>query len=178
MDPKKIQSSFSPAIEHFSHEIQKIRDNRPSPELLEDIQVEVYGAKMPIKQLGTVSVVDPTLMSIQVWDASNVESIKKALNESALNLNASSDGQLIRIPLPPMSEERREELVKFVKKIAEEAKISIRNIRRDLIDSLKESALSEDDVSRGEKEIQKITDEKTNYIDEELEKKEKDLMTI
>jgi len=173
-----MKLKFDKTLDHFSEELRKIRDSRANPEIIEDITVDVYGSKMPIKQLGNVSIVDPTLMVVSCWDKSIIEEVKKAIESSDTGLVPMIDGTNIKIPLPPMSQERREELVKLVKKIAEEARISIRNVRHELLDELETQNLSEDDKERNEKEIQKWVDEYNKKIDEELKSKENDLMTI
>jgi len=171
---KPIQASF----DHFTAEIQKIRGSRANPHLLVDLKANVYGSAMPIKQLGTVNVVDPTLITVHCWDKASAEPIKKAIEESDLGVTPSIDGNLIRVPLPPLTEERREELVKVVKKIAEEAKISIRRARRDFLDGLKAKNATEDDLERGEKEVQRLVDEFNEKIENEATEKEKELLTV
>jgi ribosome recycling factor len=165
--------------EYFISEIAKIRGSRANPSLLEDIVVEVYNSQMPIKQVGTVNVVDPTLMTVQCWDKQNVEAVKKAIEDSELNVTPSIDGNIVRVPLPSLTEERREELVKIVKKSAEEAKISARRTRHEFLESLEnDDGLSEDDVDRGKKEIQKMIDDFNEKVDQEIEKKSEELMKI
>ncbi|MDD3647834.1 MAG: ribosome recycling factor [Candidatus Dojkabacteria bacterium] len=160
----------------FTKEVQKVRGGRANPQLIEDMTVSVYNSVMPIKQLGTVNVVDPTLITVQCWDKENADAICKVISESDLNVNPSVDGSLVRVPLPPLTEERRVELTKVVKKLLEEVKISIRNIRREFIDSLEEE--NEDEKERGEKEIQKLVDEYNELVDKEYTKKEQELMTV
>jgi len=178
MDLQKAEKKINKSRKFFIKEIGKLRGSRANPNLIEDIKVKVYGSVMPIKQLGSVNVVDPTLITVQCWDKNNAEDIKIAIQESDLNVVPSVDGGLVRVPLPPITEERRKELVKIVKKLAEEAKVSVRMIRRDFIDQLEEEEKSEDDIERGKKDIQKLVDKFNDNIEKEIEKKEKELMSI
>lgn len=171
---KKMQKTK----DYFQDELSKIRGNRANPQLLEDIKVVVYGSRLPIKQLGTVNVVDPTLITVQCWDKSNADSVKKAIEESDLNVVPSVDGGLVRVPLPPLTKERREELVKVVKKLVEDAKVSIRRIRRDFLDLLEKESVSEDDLKRGKKQVQDLVHEFNKAIDDEFDKKQEELLTI
>lgn len=171
---KKIQKTK----EYFQDELSKIRGSRANPQLLEDIKVVVYDSRLPIKQLGTVNVVDPTLITVQCWDKNSVDSVKKAIEESDLNVVPSIDGGLVRVPLPPLTKERREELVKVVKKLVEKAKVSVRKIRRDYLDLLKEESISEDDLKRGKKLVQDLICEFNKAIDDEFDKKQEELLTI
>lgn len=178
MDSSGVRQKMQAGFDHFVVEIQKIRGSRANPHLIEDIKANVYNSMMPIKQLGTVAVVDPTLITVNCWDKTNAEAIKKAIEESDLGVTPSIDGSLIRVPLPPLTEERREELVKVVKNLAEETKISLRRARRDFLDELESAQSTEDDIERGEKEVQKLIDEYNAKIDEEAESKEKELLTV
>lgn len=178
MTMKEAEKKLRKTKEYFSNELAKVRGSRANPQLIEDIVVDVYGSSMPIKQIATVSVADPRLITVSCWDKNNVDAVKKAIETSELNVNPSEDGNLVRVPLPPLTEERREELVKVVKKLAEDAKVSIRHIRRDFIDSLEKESKSEDDLNRGKKQIQSLVDEANKMIEEEFEKKEEELMTI
>ncbi len=159
-----------------------LRAGRAHASLLDGIMVEAYGNLTPISQVGTVSVPDPRTLSVSVWDRSLAKNVEKALRESDLGLNPASDGTLIRIPIPPLSEERRKELVKIAGKYSEQNKVAIRNIRRDAIDAVKklkkDNLISEDDEKRFENEIQKLTDEAVKKIDEMLASKEKDIMQV
>ncbi len=159
-----------------------LRAGRAHAGLLDGIMVESYGSMTPVSQVGTVNVPDPRTLSISVWDKSLAKSVEKALRESDLGLNPVSDGALIRIPIPPLSEERRKELVKIAGKYAEQNKVAIRNIRRDALDSVKklkkDNQISEDEEKRYENEIQKLTDDAIKKIDEMLENKEKDIMQV
>ena len=142
----------------------------------------MYGSKMPLNQVGTVSVPEARLLSVQVWDGSAVKSVEKAIRDAGLGLNPMPDGNNIRIPIPDLNEERRQELVKVAGKIAENARISVRNVRRDGMDSVKkmekDGDISEDELKRFSDEIQKLTDEVVKSIDSALEAKEKDIMTV
>jgi len=178
MNIEEARKKMQKTLDYFHDELGKIRGSRANPQLIEDLQVEAYGAKVPIKQIATVSVVDPTLMTIQSWDKTNVESIQRAVEEADLGVNPMVDGALIKVALPPMTEERRGELVKVIKKITEETKIAIRHIRRNILDQVEEEGLSEDEQERQKKEIQKIVDESNKNIDEEFNKKENELLTV
>lgn len=159
-----------------------LRAGRAHASLLDGIMVEAYGSLTPISQVGTVNVPDPRTLSVSVWDKSLAKSVEKALRESDLGLNPVSDGALIRIPIPPLSEERRKELVKVAGKYTEQNKVAIRNIRRDALDGIKklkkDNLVSEDEEKRFENEIQKLTDDAIKKIDEMLENKEKDIMQV
>lgn len=178
MSAKDAKTKMQRTFDYFQKELMKVRGSRANPQLIEDIKVNVYESQMPVKQLATVSVVDPTLVTVQCWDKNNCEEIKKAIEQADVGVNPSIDGNVIRIPLPPLTEERREELVKVIKKLSEEAKVSIRRIRREFINKIKEGELSEDEVERGEKEIQKFVDEYNDLIGQEFEKKQEELLTI
>lgn len=178
MNIKDAQAKMESTMEYFEGELAKLRGSRTNPQLIEDIKVEVYGSSLPIKQLATVSVVDPTLIAVQCWDKNNVEEVKKAIADSDLNVNPSIDGNIVRVPLPALTKERREELVKVVKSLQEEAKISLRRTRREFIDSLEKESQSEDEQDRGKKEIQKLLDKCNEAIEEAFAKKEKELLTI
>lgn len=178
MDINKAKAKLQKTLNHIKEEYNKIRGGRINPKIIEDIKADAYGAKTPIQQMGTVSVVDSSLITVQCWDPNNAEAIKKAINESDLNVNASIDGSTIRVPLPPLTEERRKELVKVVKNLAEEAKLSVRMIRRDYLDALEKSGLSEDDVERGEKQIQELVDKTNKAIEDLFKEKKEQLMKI
>ncbi len=159
-----------------------LRAGRAHVSLLDGIMVEAYGSMTPLSQVGTISVPDARTLSVSVWDRSLAKAVDKALRESDLGLNPASDGQLIRIPIPPLSEERRKELVKIAGKYAEQNKVAIRNIRRDALDEVKklkkDNLISEDDEKRYENEIQKLTDDSIKKIEDMLETKEKDIMQV
>ncbi len=159
-----------------------LRAGRAHASLLDNIMVEAYGNLSPIAQVGTISVPDARTLSISVWDKGLAKSVEKALRESDLGLNPVSDGQLIRIPIPPLSEERRKELVKVAGKYAEQTKIAIRNIRRDALDDIKklkkDNLISEDDEKKYGNEIQKMTDDSIKKIDDMFDQKEKDILQV
>ena len=159
-----------------------LRAGRAHASLLDGIMVEAYGSLTPISQVGTVGVPNARTLSVSVWDKSIAKSVEKALRESDLGLNPVSDGTLIRIPIPPLSEERRRELVKIAGKYAEQNKVAIRNIRRDALDEVKklkkDNLISEDEEKKAETEIQKITDEAVKKVDEMQSLKEKDIMQV
>lgn len=169
-------------LESLKNDFGGLRAGRAHASLLDGIMVEAYGSMTPLAQVGTISVPDARTLSISVWDKSLAKSVDKALRESDLGLNPASDGQLIRIPIPPLSEERRKELVKIASKYAEQNKVAIRNIRRDGLDGIKklkrDNLISEDEEKRFEAEIQKLTDESIKKIDEALASKEKDILQV
>jgi len=159
-----------------------LRAGRAHASLLDNIMVEAYGSPVPIAQVGTISVPDARTLSVSVWDKGLAKSVEKALRESDLGLNPVSDGQLIRIPIPPLSEERRKELVKIAGKYAEQSKVAIRNVRRDALDEVKklkkDNLISEDDEKRYNTDIQKITDDSIKKIDDLYALKEKDILQV
>ena len=170
------------SIEAFKHEMAKIRTGKATTALLDGIKVDYYGAMTPLNQVANVSVLDPHTLNVTPWDKGMVEKIDKAILQAELGLNPISDGTNLRIPIPPLTEERRKELVKLVKKFAEDAKIAIRNIRRDAKDHVKKQEknkeISEDQMHDLEDEIQKLTDEHIKRIDELFAEKEKEIMEI
>ena len=176
------KSRMDKTLESLRTDFGSLRAGRAHASLLDGIMVEAYGSLTPISQVGTVNVPDPRTLSVSIWDKSLAKSVEKALRESDLGLNPVSDGTLIRIPIPPLSEERRKELVKVAGKYAEQNKVAIRNIRRDALDEVKklkkDNLISEDEEKRFENEIQKLTDDSIKKIDEMLENKEKDIMQV
>lgn len=170
------------AIDSLNKEFAGLRTGRASASLLDPIMVEIYGSKMPLSQVGTISVPESRMLSVQVWDATAVKSVDKAIREAGLGLNPMQDGNNIRIPIPDLTQERRTELSKVAGKYAEAAKVSVRNVRRDAMDSLKKSEkdgdISEDDHKRLSDEVQKLTDDSIKKIDKMLSDKEKDIMTV
>lgn len=169
-------------IESLKADFGGLRAGRAHASLLDGIMVEAYGSMTPLSQVGTVSVPDARTLSVSVWDRGLAKTVEKALRESDLGLNPASDGQLIRIPIPPLSEERRKELVKIAGKYSEQNKVAVRNIRRDALDEIKklkkDNQISEDEEKRFENEIQKMTDEAIKKIDEAFASKEKDIMQV
>ena len=170
------------AISAFSHDLAGLRTGRASVNMIDQITVDAYGSKMPIEQVGTISVPEPRTISIQVWDKGLVVSVEKSIQESGLGLNPQTDGQLVRIPVPELNEERRTELKKLIKSIGEKSKVSIRNIRREANEELKKllksKEISEDEEKSNEKNIQVITDNHIKTVDEKVSAKEKEIMTI
>ena len=166
----------------FVKELTSLRTGRANASMLDLIKVDVYGQKMPINQLGTITTPEPRVINIQVWDANNVPLLDSAIKKSDLGLNPQIDGQLVRLPIPDLSEERRSEIKKVIKTMGEKCKVSIRNIRReaneDLKKLLKSKEIGEDDEKSKEKIIQNITDEHIKIVDEKVSSKEKEIMTI
>ena len=181
-DSKSYYLKMDKTIEVFDKELSSLRTGRANASMLDLIKVDVYGQKMPINQLGTITIPEPRMISIQVWDLNNVNLIDSSIKKSELGLNPQIDGQLIRLPIPDLSEERRNEMKKMVKAMGEKCKVSIRNIRREANDNLKnllkQKEISEDDENKSEKEIQILTDKHINLIDEKVSSKEKEIMTI
>ena len=166
----------------FIKDLSALRTGRANAGMLDIIKVDVYGQKMPINQLGTITVPEPRTLNIQVWDQNNVTLIDSSIRKSEMGLNPQIDGQLIRIPIPNLNEERRKKLKKMIKTMAEKSKVSIRNIRREANDilkiMLKEKKISEDENNKYEKEIQMITDQEVKKVDEKVSQKEKEIMTV
>jgi len=166
----------------FTKELSSLRTGRANASMLDLVKVEVYGQKLPINQLATITTPEPRVINIQVWDLNNVNLIDSAIKKSELGLNPQIDGQLIRLPIPDLSEERRNEIKKIIKSTGEKCKVSIRNIRREANDELKKllksKDISEDDENKFEKIIQKTTDQHIKLIDEKVISKEKEIMTI
>ena len=177
-----LELKMNSAISHFEKELNSLRTSRANPSMLDNISVEAYGSKTPLNQLGNISVPDPNTITIQVWDTSLTKSIENSILESNLGLNPQTDGQLIRLPIPKLSEERRQELSKIASEYAENSKIVIRNIRREYIDlnkkQKKDSNLSEDDFKKLNDEIQKKTDQNILKIDNILENKKTDILKV
>ncbi len=169
-------------LEVFNKELGSLRTGRANANMLDLVKVDVYGQKMPINQLSTVTTPEARMINIQVWDLNNVNLIDSAIKKSELGLNPQIDGQLIRLPVPDLSEERRNEMKKMIKSMGEKCKISVRNIRReandDFKDLLKKKEISEDDEKIHEKEIQDLTDNHIKLIDDKVIAKEKEIMTI
>ncbi|MDG2032952.1 MAG: ribosome recycling factor [Rhodospirillales bacterium] len=166
------------ALEVLHKEFGGLRTGRASVSLLEPVTVEAYGQPMPMNQVGTVGVPEARLLTVQVWDKGLVSSVEKAIRDSDLGLNPVSDGQLVRIPIPPLSEERRVELTKIAGRYTEEAKIAIRNVRRHAMDELKKADISEDAQREYGDAVQKLTDEYVTMMDEALAKKEEEILQV
>ena len=182
LDDNSYRSKMSKTIEVFSKELNTLRTGRANASMLDFVKVEVYGQKMPINQLGTITTPEPRTINIQVWDVNNLSFIDSAIKKSELGLNPQIDGQLIRLPVPELNEERRSELKKIIKSIGEKCKVSIRNIRReaneDLKKLLKSKEISEDDEKNFEKKVQLITDNHIKLVDDKVSTKEKEIMII
>ena len=182
MDKKLIESKMIASVNHFSKEINGLRTGRASTALVESILVESYGSKLPLNQVGNIAVPEARLITIQVWDNSLIKNVEKAIMDSDLGINPQTDGNLIRLPLPNIDEERRKELSKIASKYAEDNKISIRNTRRDCIDSLKKDQkdgnMNEDELKKSMDDVQKITDKFINQIDSLLKSKQEEIMKV
>lgn len=174
----ELERRMSAAIDALKKEFDGLRTGRASTNLLENIQVEVYGAKMPINQCASVSVAEARLLNVQVWDAANTKAVEKAISAAGLGLNPQASGTLIRVPLPGLTEERRAELSKVAAKHAEAAKVAVRNIRREGMDTAKKAKMPEDELKGTEEKIQKATDNWIKKIDEALAAKEKDITQV
>ena len=181
-DEKSHSLKMDKAIEVFSKELSSLRTGRANSAMLDLIKVDVYGQQMPINQIGSITTPEPRMINIQVWDQNNVSLIDAAIKKSELGLNPQIDGQLIRLPIPELNEERRTELKKLIKSMGEKCKISIRNIRRDANEELKKllksKDISEDEEKSFEKNVQNITDKHIAIVDEKVSSKEKEIMTI
>ena len=168
------------AVEAFRHDLGGLRTGRASTALLDPVHVEVYGASMPLNQLATVQTPEARMLSVQVWDRSNVGPVEKAIRAAGLGLNPITDGQVIRLPIPELTEERRKELAKLVGQYAEKARIAVRNVRRDGMEHLKadekKHEISEDERKRLENEVQKLTDETIKEVDDAASNKEKEIL--
>ena len=181
-DDNSYKTKMSKTIDVFTKELNSLRTGRANASMLDLIKVDVYGQKMPINQLGTITTPEPRTINIQVWDLSNVSMIDLAIKKSELGMNPQIDGQLIRLPVPDLSEERRIEMKKIVKSMGEKCKVSIRNIRREGNDELKKNLknkdISEDEEKKFQKIIQEYTDKNIQIIDDKVSTKEKEIMTI
>ena len=181
-DEKSYGLKMDKAIEVFSKELTSLRTGRANAAMLDLVKVDVYGQQMPINQIGSITTPEPRMINIQVWDSNNVPLIDSAIKKSDLGLNPQIDGQLIRLPVPELNEERRTELKKLIKSIGEKSKVSIRNIRREANEELKkllkEKEIGEDDEKLFEKNVQTITDDHIKIVDEKVTSKEKEIMKI
>ncbi len=181
-DKNNYKQKMNKTFEAFTKDLSTLRTGRANASMLDTIKVDVYGQKMPINQLATITAPEPRSLNIQVWDQNNVELIDSSIRKSEMGLNPQIDGQLIRIPIPNLNEERRNELKKMIKTMAEKSKVSIRNIRREANDilktMLKEKKIGEDENNKYEKEVQTITDQEIKKIDEKVSQKEKEIMTV
>jgi ribosome recycling factor len=181
-DLADIERRMQSAVEVLRKEFSGLRTGRASAALLEPITVDAYGAKMPMSQVGTIGVPDPRMLTIQVWDTGLVQFVEKAVRDSGLGLNPQTEGNVLRIPVPELTEERRMELAKIANKYAEQSKVAVRNVRRDGMDKLKRlekaSEISKDEARSWSQDIQKLTDDNIKAMDELLEAKDKDIMQV
>jgi ribosome recycling factor len=181
-DEKSYNIKMDKAIEVFTKELSSLRTGRANAAMLDLVKVDVYGQQMPINQVGSITTPEPRMINIQIWDANNVPLVDAAIKKSDLGLNPQIDGQLIRLPVPELNEERRTELKKLIKSIGEKCKVSIRNIRRDANEELKKllksKEIGEDEEKSSEKNVQTITDDHIKVVDEKVSLKEKEIMTI
>ena len=181
-DEKSYNIKMDKAIEVFTKELSSLRTGRANAAMLDLVKVDVYGQQMPINQVGSITTPEPRMINIQVWDLNNVSLVDAAIKKSDLGLNPQIDGQLIRLPVPELNEERRTELKKLIKTIGEKCKVSIRNIRREANEELKKllkaKEIGEDEEKSSEKNVQTITDDHIKVVDEKVSLKEKEIMTI
>ena len=181
-DEKSYNIKMDKAVEVFSKELSSLRTGRANASMLDLVKVDVYGQQMPINQVGSITTPEPRMINIQIWDINNVPLVDSAIKKSDLGLNPQIDGQLIRLPVPELNEERRIELKKMIKSIGEKCKVSIRNIRRDANEELKKilksKEIGEDEEKSFEKNVQTITDDHIKIVDEKVSLKEKEIMTI
>jgi len=181
-DEKSYSLKMDKTIEVFSKELSSLRTGRANAAMLDLVKVDVYGQKMPINQIGSITTPEPRMINIQIWDQNNVSLVDAAIKKSELGLNPQIDGQLIRLPVPELNEERRTEIKKMIKSMGEKCKVSIRNIRREANEELKKilksKNISEDEEKSFEKNIQTITDKHISVVDEKVTLKEKEIMTI
>ena len=181
-DDKTYSIKMDKTIEVFTKELSSLRTGRANAAMLDLIKVDVYGQQMPINQVGSITTPEPRMINIQVWDQNNVQLVDAAIKKSELGLNPQIDGQLVRLPIPELNEERRTELKKMIKSMGEKCKVSIRNIRRDANEELKRllksKEIGEDEEKSFEKNVQTITDKHISIVDEKISSKEKEIMTI
>ncbi len=178
MTVNEVRAKMVKSLESLKVELSKIRTGRASTVLLDTLIVECYGSKMPLKSIATVSAPEARLLTIQPWDMTQLSAIEKAIQISDLGLVPTNDGKMIRIQIPPLSGERRQELIKIVKRVGEEARVAIRMIRRDANESLKKQGLSDDQLRKYQNEIQKVTDAEIQTVDALLASKEKDILNV
>jgi len=181
-EQKDIKRRMDGALDALKREFSGLRTGRASPALLDHVVVEAYGAKMPLNQVASVNVPEPRLLTVQVWDAANVKPTEKAIQDAELGLNPQTEGNTIRVPIPELSEERRGEMTKVAAKYAEQARVAVRNVRRDGMDSLKrmekDGDISQDEQRVRGEDIQKLTDAHIKMVDELLEAKEQEIMQV
>lgn len=182
LDIDDIMRRMDGALEALKREFAGLRAGRASAALIDPITVDAYGSRMPVNQLGTIGVPDPRLITVQVWDRGLVKSVEKAIRDSGLGLNPSADGNLVRVPIPQLTEERRAELSKIANRYAEQARVAVRNVRRDGMDTLKKleraSGISQDEQKAWADELQELTDGHIKHIDEAFQQKEQEIMQV
>jgi ribosome recycling factor len=178
----ELSGRMTKAVDVLKHEFGGLRTGRASPSMLDPIHVTVYGSSMPLNQVGTINVPEPRMLSVQVWDKGNVKAVEKAIRDANLGLNPSTEGNVIRLRIPELNQERRQELAKIAHKYAEAARVAVRHVRRDGIDHLKnlkkDGHVSEDEIKRHESDVQKATDSTIADIDGSLATKEKEIMSV
>jgi len=181
-DLKDLERRMNGAVENFKRELGGLRTGRASVSLLEPITVEAYGSQMPLNQVATISVPEPRMLTVQVWDQTQAKAVERAIRDSGLGLNPQAEGAMLRVPLPELNEERRTELTKVAGKYAEQARVAVRNVRRDGMDTLKKQEkdheISEDEHHRQADDIQKMTDDMVQQIDDALHAKEQEIMQV
>jgi len=179
-DKADLERRMKGAVEALRHDLGGLRTGRANTTLLEPVNVTVYGSLMPLNQVATISAPEPRMLTVQVWDKTNIGPVEKAIRSAGLGLNPINDGNTLRLPIPDLTEDRRKELAKLAHSYAEKARVAIRNVRRDGIDNLKtdesKKEISEDDRKRGETEVQKLTDEQIKAVDEVAASKEQEIM--
>jgi ribosome recycling factor len=178
MNLDQTKHKMDGAVEALRKEFSGLRTGRASVNLLDNISVDAYGSMMPLNQVGTVNVPEPRLITVQVWDKGLVKNVEKAIREGGLGLNPQPDGQLVRVPLPELSSERRQELVKIAGKYTEQARVAVRNVRRDAMDAIKKEKMSEDESKGQTDKVQKLTDEYIKKIDDSFAAKEKEISHV
>ncbi|MAW80937.1 MAG: ribosome recycling factor [Parvularcula sp.] len=177
-DIKELRKRMEGALASLKSEFSGLRTGRANAQLVEPIDVDAYGSKMPMTQVGTISVPEPRMITINVWDKSLVGAVEKAIREAGIGVNPVVDGQNVRIPIPPLTEERRKELAKVAAKYAEQAKVAIRNVRREGMEAVKKAEGGEDEQKKLSEEVQKLTDEMVKKVDEAYETKEAEIMQV
>jgi ribosome recycling factor len=185
MMPKIIQdaeSRMQKSLDKFRSDLMSVRTGKASPAILEAVQVEYYGSQLPLSQVASISAPEPRLLVVQAWDKAAVQGIVKGIQAADLGLNPAEDGEIVRVPIPALTEERRQEIAKRVRKMAEEVKVSVRNVRRDANEALakaeKKKEISEDELRRGEKDVQKLTDDMIAKVDQAAKAKEKEILEV
>ena len=178
MNLEQTKQRMEGAFDALRKEFGGLRTGRASASLLDKVSVDAYGSAMPLNQVGTVGVPEPRLLTVQVWDKGLVKSVEKAIRDAGLGLNPQPDGQLVRVPVPELSSDRRQELAKIASKYAEQARVAVRNVRRDSMDALKKAKLPEDELKAQTDKVQKLTDETIKKIDDALASKEKEITSV